>query len=99
MWRIRDPTRSRPFRVEPVDLLTLKPGGISSAVVDSNTCWTWAHLPVSCLVHDVAERQQFIHSTDRDSEMALKIPLREFSLRPGFLLVSRHRFDEFRVGL
>jgi hypothetical protein len=97
MWRIRDPTRSRPF--EPVDLLTLKPGGISCGVVDSSTCWTWEHLPVSCLVHDsdVAERQQFIHSTD--SEMALKIPLREFSLRPGFLLVSRHRFDEFRVGL
>ncbi len=64
MWRIRrrDPTRpgSRPF--EPVDLLTLKPGGISSGVVDSNTCWTWEHLPVSCLVHDVAERQHFIHT-------------------------------------
>jgi hypothetical protein len=90
MWRIRD----RPF--EPVDLLTLKPEGISIGVVDSSNCWTWEHLPVSCLVRDVAERQQIIHSTEM---MALKTQLREFSLRPGFLLVSRHRFDEFRVGL
>ncbi len=59
-WRIRD----RPFKFEPVDLLTLKPEGISSGVVDSNSCWTWKHLPVSCLVHDVAERQQIIYGTE-----------------------------------